>query len=313
MPTEGKCHVCGGDASIEEHVSHQKISCIRCGRFTLTSRAKKLMSGLDPKDQVKLSGWIRENQDATVSEETLTLIPKLKIPRLEEKVDKILLHLARKFPKHGDTIELFKDVSMELQGVGWVEDQKELRFIFREYLHDELGFLRCSEVPTLLSTDEFYKISPSGWTHIDSLNRGEQADENATQPMTKYVDPTRILELKAIGKAKFDLLKLIQFCEELNHSLDSKSYLSMIMLTRAIIDHVPPIFGGSSFPQVANNYNGGQSFRASMQHLENSSRKIADQHLHSQVRTSETIPNLTQVNFANDLDVLLAEIVRVLK
>ncbi len=78
------------------------------------------------------------------------LIPKLKMPSLDEKVDKILLHLAKKFPKHGETIELLRDVSIELQGVGWLEDQKELRYIFREYLHDELGFLLLSEMLTLL-------------------------------------------------------------------------------------------------------------------------------------------------------------------
>jgi hypothetical protein len=85
------------------------------------------------------------------------------------------------------------------------------------------------------------------------------------------------------------------------------------MLTRAIIDHVPPVFGYSTFLEVANNCKGTSSFKKSMQHLENSSRNIANQHLHGQIRKSETVPTLAQVNFANDLDVLLAEIVRVLK
>jgi hypothetical protein len=50
-----------------------------------------------------------------------------------------------------------------------------------------------------------------------------------------------------------------------------------------------------------------------MNHLDSSARKIADQHLHAQVRNSEVLPNIVQVDFSNDLDVLLAEIVRVLK
>lgn len=311
MPSDAKCHVCGWCASIEEYVTHQTISCERCGKYTLTSRASKLIPGLESLDKIKLSGWIRENQGATVSDETLKNISKLEMPSLDEKVDKILLHLSSKFPKPGQTIELFRDVSLELQGVGWIEDQKELKFIFREYLHHELDFLLLSEMPTLLDTDEFYKISPKGWAYINSLKRGDIISEKKFA--SDYVDERRLDELRKIGNTKFDLSKLINLCEELNRCFDSESYASIIMLTRAIIDHVPPIFGCSTFPEVANNYAGTKSFRASMQHLENSSRKIADQHLHSQIRKSETTPTFTQVNFASDLDVLLAEIVRLLK
>jgi hypothetical protein len=53
--------------------------------------------------------------------------------------------------------------------------------------------------------------------------------------------------------------------------------------------------------------------KGSMQHLQESSRKIANAHLHTLIRTKENLPTATQVNFANDLDVLLGEIVRVLR
>ena len=57
---------------------------------------------------------------------------------------------------------------------------------------------------------------------------------------------------------------------------------------------------------------GGGSFKSSMANLDNSSRKIADRHLHTHVRKKETLPTLKQVDFSNDLDVLLSEIVRIL-
>jgi hypothetical protein len=76
------------------------------------------------------------------------------------------------------------------------------------------------------------------------------------------------------------------------------------------LDHVPPIFGCKSFAEVSNNYSGGKSFKESMKRLEDSSRKIADSYLHTQIRKSESLPNPTQVDFSNDLDVLLAEIAR---
>ena len=129
-----------------------------------------------------------------------------------------------------------------------------------------------------------------------------------------FVDPTRITELRAIKSQAFDLSKLLRYCEELNTNFRSNCFLSVYMLGRAILDHVPPIFSCKSFAEVANNYStGGKSFKQSMQNLENSLRNIADAHLHVQIRKSETLPNVTQVNFSADLDVLLAEIVRLLK
>jgi hypothetical protein len=132
-------------------------------------------------------------------------------------------------------------------------------------------------------------------------------------PSSVYVDLNRIDELRSMTSQRFDLSKLIELCQELNKCYANKCFLAVAMLTRAVLDHVPPIFGHERFSQVANNYSGGgKSFKECMIHLENSSRKIADAHLHGQMREKETLPNRTQVNFSSDLDVLLAEIVRVL-
>ena len=129
-----------------------------------------------------------------------------------------------------------------------------------------------------------------------------------------FVDVTRLDELRAIRSTEFDLSKLIRYCDELNSNYDKGNFLAVPMLGRAILDHVPPIFGCKNFSEVANNYStGSKSFKQSMGHLENSLRKIADAHLHVQIRKSEILPNRTQVNFSADLDVLLAEIVRLLK
>jgi hypothetical protein len=137
---------------------------------------------------------------------------------------------------------------------------------------------------------------------------------NTSRISQSFVDFERLNELRAVKSEAFDLAKLIQLCKELNNSYRQESYFAVAMLVRAILDHVPPIFGYSSFVQVGNNYaTGTKSFRESILHLHNSSRKISDAHLHTQIRKHESLPNKTQVNFANDLDVLLAEIIRVLR
>jgi len=127
-----------------------------------------------------------------------------------------------------------------------------------------------------------------------------------------YIDLERLNELQSISSPKFDLTKLITLCKEININFANGCYLAITMLLRAILDHIPPIFGFRTFNEVANNY-GGKSFKQSMQNLQNSSRNITDAYLHLLIRDKETLPNKTQVNFSNDLDVLLAEIVRVLK
>jgi len=127
-----------------------------------------------------------------------------------------------------------------------------------------------------------------------------------------YIDPRRLNQLRNIKNEKFDLVKLIKLCEELNKSYKDESYFAVAMLVRAILDHVPPIFDCNDFTQVAGKH-GGRSFKESMQHLDISSRKIADRHLHSQIRRKENLPYGTQVNFASDLDVLLEEIATILK
>lgn len=124
-----------------------------------------------------------------------------------------------------------------------------------------------------------------------------------------FVDIERINELKAISSSEFDLTKLIALCEELNICFTNGCYFAVTMLTRTILDHVPPIFEFGSFNEVANNY-GGRSFKSSMKNLQNSSRNISDAHLHQTIRQNEILPNRIQVNFSNDLDVLLAEVVR---
>jgi|GEM_PF-1366625 hypothetical protein len=177
-----------------------------------------------------------------------------------------------------------------------------------------------SSIPTKFK--QFAQGKPE-WTDVLELLPTEEpkalAKTKSVQVKTKrqldpgiYVDPGRLNQLCAIKSERFDLIKLIRLCEELNMSYKNESYFSAAMLVRAILDHVPPIFECRDFEQVASNYGGG-SFKKSMQQLNNSSRNIADRHLHSQIRKKENLPLHTQVYFANDLDVLLEEIVTILK
>lgn len=153
-------------------------------------------------------------------------------------------------------------------------------------------------------------------TEIDALNKGrEDSSELQKTSQTKmgtysYINVSRVQELQVLSRRAFDFQRLIKLCEELNDAFERGNYLSAGLLVRVIIDHIPPIFGKQNFTEVANNY-GGDSFKQSMQHLNISSRKIADSLIHTQIRRSETLPTSNQVDFTNDLDRLLEEIIRV--
>lgn len=124
-----------------------------------------------------------------------------------------------------------------------------------------------------------------------------------------YVDKSTIARLRQVRSPNFDLQRLIRLCEELNKCSAVGAFCATAALVRAVIDHVPPIFGARAFGEVANNV-GEKSIKASLLRLETSSRNIADSVLHQQVRKREVIPTRTQVNFSNDLEVLLGEVVR---
>jgi len=156
---------------------------------------------------------------------------------------------------------------------------------------------------TLLSVMiEDKKLGPLNTTtpiHLD--------DDNHTQFM--FVDANRISELENLTHPQFDFRRLLTYCKELNDNYERSNYLSAAMLGRSILDHVPPVFGCATFDQVVGTH-GGKSFKKSMDHLNTSMRSIADSYLHLQIRKKETVPNATQVNFSQDMDVLLAEVIR---
>lgn len=127
-----------------------------------------------------------------------------------------------------------------------------------------------------------------------------------------FVDPERLSQLRSAKAAEYDLSRLVRLCEEIDVVFSQGCYHAVAMLTRSILDHVPPIFGVKSFSEVANNYSGGRSFKEIAQHLENSSRKIADAHLHTKIRNTESLPTRTQVDERQRMDVVLSEVLRML-
>jgi len=127
-----------------------------------------------------------------------------------------------------------------------------------------------------------------------------------------YIENSTILQLAEIKSENFDLTRLIKLCKELNDNYSLGNYLSCGMILRSILDHVPPIFKMKSFEEVSSNY-GSKSFKDVVKPLQESTKKIADSYLHTQIRKKEVLPTKTQISFQPNLDFLLQEIIRIIK
>jgi len=183
-----------------------------------------------------------------------------------------------------------KKVELALGSAGMANEQADWRSAL-----ETLEF--CPEENSFPAQSESMKAILIGF--LANVSEGES-----------FVDLDRLDQLRASSSERFDFARLIKLCEELNYCFANGCYLAVTMLTRTVLDHIPPVFGCLDFAEVANNYSGGSSFKKSMQRLQTSSRNIADSYLHQRIRKRESLPNRTQVNFSNDLDKLLEEVVR---
>jgi len=131
--------------------------------------------------------------------------------------------------------------------------------------------------------------------------------------VVNYVDEERIKELTSLPKDKFDTTKLVELCEQLNQNYKWNNCFAVGALLRTILHHVPPIFGMKEFKHVASDYSWGKSHKNRIMKLSESAKDIADNLLHAHIRKLEVMPKKPRVDFKAELDILLAEIVTILK
>ncbi len=175
------------------------------------------------------------------------------------------------------------------------------------YLGRHIDFAEINDFNDIIKRD-----IPAVEVKLDSA----LADFEKSLPNSKthpYVAEERIAELADIENAAFDTSKLIRLLRELNVAYNNDAHFTTGILLRTVIDHIPPIFGFPTFPEVANNYKGTKSFKAAMKRLNDSLRNLADSYLHVQIRKVESLPTSVQVDFRPEFDALLSEVSRVLQ
>jgi len=185
------------------------------------------------------------------------------------------------------------------------------------YLDDLLG-PRYDEREPMLYDERLQRNMIANANAFTQLQRSWDSDSVRQAPQSAvnaFVDASRLDELRALKKAPFDCTRLIAMCEELDACAQRGNAHAVAMLTRAIVDHVPPVFGFDSFEEFAANYGGTKerSFKKSMERLDKHTKKVADRLLHGHISRSEVAPTMAEVGYPGELNHLLSEVYRRLK
>lgn len=227
-------------------------------------------------------------------------------------------------PEHFDSTFHIKNSYFHLEKITWsyTVGLEAKRQINRDlHLQDEQRTSKYQIPPHLVILDKDFickkqiEACLALQNHAASYLKTINSDRSKTPHTTSipdFIDVERLVELESLKHSQFDLTKLIQYCKELNMAYKCGNFLTVPLIGRAILDHVPPIFGQLNFESVCSQH-GNKSFKQHMTHLEKSLRKIADGFLHTQIRKREILPTRTQVDFSQDFDALIGEILRLLK
>ena len=219
-----QCPICSREVEIINPSGVATIECIFCGKYqteninTFTTE----VLGWSPEQRLNLSGWIRENPDARISESNIKQLANLRSLAVGEKAEKVLVRLAQKFPKPGDFLDLSGGVHLEFKAIGRVSEDNELRFLMREFLSEEMGLLIHNQTQRGPFHDESYKISPKGWAYLDSLRHGNPDSQIGFIAMwfDKSVDPASLAIEAGIRNSGYEPLRIDR--KEHNNKIDDE-------------------------------------------------------------------------------------------
>jgi hypothetical protein len=109
----------------------------------------------------------------------------------------------------------------------------------------------------------------------------------------------------------------------MNLCYSNQKYVAVAIIGRAILDHVPPVFGEEQFSDVVDHHNWSTSSKPPknrepsakkmMRRLEDSFRELANFQNHGHIRNSSDIFEQADVNFRGEFGILLAEVINILK
>ena len=130
-----------------------------------------------------------------------------------------------------------------------------------------------------------------------------EAPSESAAPGTDYVSPQVVAAIEAeIATSAWCCDRLLQLIAELNAAYDQGWALSAHATLRAILDHVPPLFGYTDFTHVASNYGWPRTDKSYMKRLLDA-KKQGDEALHQPISkrrgsqlSMDDLPNRRPIN-----------------
>jgi hypothetical protein len=139
---------------------------------------------------------------------------------------------------------------------------------------------------------------------FDLENISDAPEPSATHHL---ISPQLIKALKESKPNAFDASRLAEYCREINSGFAHGNLISCLLLMRAVLNHVPPVFGQTDFSQVV--AHASRSLKENFEHLDDSLRKIGDLYTHQHMRPKDHLPTPGQVrNFGPQFELLLQEV-----
>lgn len=121
------------------------------------------------------------------------------------------------------------------------------------------------------------------------------------------ISPDLIKSLREATPNTFDASRLAEYCREINSGFTHGNLISCLLLMRAVLNHVPPVFGHTDFSQVVANVS--RSLKDNFEHLDEGLRKIGDLYTHQHMRKKDHLPTPGQVEkFGPQFELLLQEV-----
>lgn len=175
------CPICHIKSTISSKIDKYSVNCPKCGFFEISGTAYATFGKFTKLQQANISGWIREHQAYLFSSNDKDKLSDLDTPSIGEKAKKLLLFLSHEYYIAGQEFQypnfMLSNINeflissnesllngafkfLEYLGVSWSIDEKELKFIFKKYLVEEMNYI---------SGHPNYMITPKGWAYIDSL------------------------------------------------------------------------------------------------------------------------------------------------
>jgi hypothetical protein len=140
-----------------------------------------------------------------------------------------------------------------------------------------------------------------------------QSAQRIAPPERTYVDGALLEEFQELDSAsRWSLDKLVGLARELNGNYAAEHTYACHMLLRAILDHIPPAFGHTSFAQVVANHAWGTTDAKYAKKLTDY-RNSSDDVLHRQIRTSPSRIGMDDLPPRPCINALLQELLTVLQ